>query len=598
MNSIESQNNLDAVTPSEPITTPAAEASPAAEPQEVAAAPEAAAEEAAVSSEEGSFGDVLKQFEAEHGGESTSSALDGVVVSVNDEAIVVDVGRKMEGVLRPDTPGLPSGIRPGTRMVVNITGRTDDGYYMLSTIRVEQPKDFSGLESAFQNKLVISGLVKEMVKGGLRVEVAEGINAFLPASRSGIREMADMVGLLGQQIECRITKLDVSNEERPDIVVDRRAVLEEQVAAARQAAFDSLKEGAVVEGRVRSLTEFGAFVEIAASVDGLLHVADMSWNRVEKPADVLAVGQTLPVKILKLNRDTKKISLGIKQLQPDPWTQMASTLKPGDRVQGKVVRLAEFGAFVEIAPGVDGLIHLSEMSWTKRVRRPEDVVKSGEIVEAAVLEVKAAEKRISLSLKQVLGNPWEVAETKFAPGTVVEAKVVNLAQFGAFVDLGDGIEGMIHVGDITREKRIQHPNEVLAAGQTVKAQVLELDREKKRIRLGMKQLEPTSADMFIGEHQVGEELTGRVVETHASHSKVELAEGVHARCRNKEEAAAAEAAEGGSDVTDLAAMLASRWKSGRGSGASDKGLKVGQVRRFKISAMDAATRRIEVESAD
>ncbi len=599
MNSIESHNNLDALNEAEAQASPAPVAPPEP-PAAGAAASETAETDAAVNqSEEASFEDVLKRFEAEHAAaEGQGSSLDGVVVSVTEEAIVVDVGRKMEGVLRPDHPGLPAGIRPGTRMVVNITGRTDDGYYTLSTIRVEQPKDFSGLESAFETKAVISGLVKEMVKGGLRVEIAEGIHAFLPASRSGIREMADMVGLLGQQVECRITKLDVSNPDRPDIVVDRRAVLEEQSAAAKQAAFDALKEGMVVDGRVRSLTEFGAFVEISPGVDGLLHVADLSWNRVEKPSDLLSVGQPVQVKILKLNRDSRKISLGMKQLQPDPWSQIAANLKAGDRVRGKIVRLAEFGAFVEIAPGVDGLIHLSEMSWTKKVRRPEDVVKSGEIVEAAVLEVKPQDKRISLSLKQVLGNPWEIAETKFAPGTVVEAQVVNLAQFGAFVDLGDGIEGMIHVGDITREKRIQHPKDVLSPGQVVKAQVLELDTEKKRIRLGMKQLEPTSADIFIGEHQVGELLTGRIVETHASHSKVELAEGVHARCRNKEESVAAEAGQGGSDVTDLAALLASRWKSGKSGSGSDKGLKVGQIRRFKISAMDAATRRIEVEQAD
>lgn len=604
MNSIESPNNLDALNTAESNAAPSpgtaasgsSEARPAVPPEPVAES--APAEESAAQSEEASFEDVLRKFEAEHAAEGDSSFLDGVVVSVTEDAIVVDVGRKMEGVLRPDHPGLPAGIRPGTRMVVSITGRTEDGYYTLSTIRVEQPKDFSGLESAYENKAVISGLVKEMVKGGLRVEIADGIQAFLPASRSGIREMADMVGLLGQQVECRITKLDVTNPDRPDIVVDRRAVLEEQAAAAKQAAFDALKEGMVVEGRVRSLTEFGAFVEISAGVDGLLHVADMSWNRVEKPSDLLTAGQPLQVKILKLNRDSKKISLGLKQLQPDPWSQMAASLKPGDRVRGKIVRLAEFGAFVEIAPGVDGLIHLSEMSWTKRVRRPEDVVKSGEIVEAAVLEVKPGEKRISLSLKQVLGNPWEIAETKFAPGTVVEAPVVNLVPFGAFVDLGDGIEGMIHVGDVTREKRIQHPKDVLSVGQVVKAQVLELDREKKRIRLGMKQLEPTSADVFIGEHQIGEVLTGRVVETHASHSKVELAEGVHARCKAREEAAAAEAGQSAADVTDLAALLASRWKSGKGSAGSDKGLKVGQIRRFKICAMDPATRRIEVESAD
>jgi small subunit ribosomal protein S1 len=355
----------------------------------------------------------------------------------------------------------------------------------------------------------------------------------------------------------------------------------------------------VVTGRVRTVTDFGAFVEIAPGIDGLLHVTDMSWNRVDKPSSVVSPGQTVEVKILKINRNNRKISLGMKQLTPDPWTEAASGLKPGDRVKGKVVRLAEFGAFVEIAPGVDGLIHLSEMSWSKRVRKPGDVVQVGDVVEAVVLEVKPAERRLALGLKQALGNPWDTAAERFAPGTVVEGPVTNLAQFGAFVDLGDGIEGMIHVGDITREKRVQHPKDVLSPGQVVKAQVVEVDTEKRRIRLSMKALEPTSADIFISEHQVGDLVSGRVVETHASHAKVEISEGVHARCRLPEAAAeGGKARAAAADVDGLAALLAAKWKGGGSAESDRKTLRAGQVRRFKIVALDPAHRRIEVEVAD
>lgn len=548
---------------------------------------------------ESSFGEMLAEFEAAQSNGDEGAALEGTVVSVNDDSIVVNVGRKMEGLLRRDTPGLPEDLAPGTTLMVNISGRTDDGYYLLSTIRVEQPRDFTGLQAAYEGKHVILGVVTEPVKGGLRVQVADGVHAFLPASRSGIREMAELPSLVGQQIECRVTKLDLENPERPDIVVDRRGVLEEQAAAAKREAFERLQEGMVVQGRVRTVTDFGAFIEIAPGIDGLLHVTDMSWHRVDKPSSVVSPGQILETRILKINRNNRKISLGLKQMTPDPWTGAAGSLKPGDRVRGKVVSLAEFGAFVEIAPGVDGLIHLSELSWSKRVRKPGDVVQVGDVVETVVLEVKPAERRLALGLKQALGNPWDTAETKFAPGTVVEGPVTSLAQFGAFVDLGDGIEGMIHVGDITREKRVQHPKEMLAPGQVVKAQVVELDAEKKRIRLSMKVLEPTSADIFIGEHQVGDLVSGRVVETHASHAKVEISEGVHARCRLKEAAPGGEKARAAAaDVDDLAALLAAKWKGSGGSEGDRKTLRTGQLRRFRIVALDAEHRRIEVEVAD
>lgn len=598
--------------------TPQASAVPSEVPQAPAAAPEAASvaseaapEAAAVSTApepayaaeepvefaetaDASFGDVLREFEAEHAA-GPDAILEGTILSVTPDAVVIDVGRKMEGIIRPDAPGLPQTLIPGATIHVSITGRTDDGYYTLSTIHVEQPKDFTALQAAFDQKHVISGTVTELVKGGLRVDV--GVPAFLPASRSGIREMNEMSTLIGQTIECRVTKLDVSNPDRPDVVVDRRSVLEEQSNAARAEAFAAYQEGMVLQGKVRSLTDFGAFVELAPGVDGLLHVTDISWNRVDKPASVLTAGQSVEVKILKINKQTRKIGLGMKQLTPDPWSMAVEKFKPGDRVTGKVVRLADFGAFVELLPGVDGLIHLSEMSWTKRVHKASEVLQSGEQVEVVVLEIKHSDKRISLGLKQALGNPWDDVEKKYPVGSTVEGPVTNLAAFGAFVDLGNGIEGMIHIGDITREKRLQHPKEALATGQVVKAAVVEVDKGKKRIRLSMKQLEPTSADVFISEHAVGDMLSGRVVEVHGSTAKIEISEGVHARCKLKDESPAKQQAAAETDVTDLAAMLASRWKSGPSSSSGKDSLRANQIRSFKIVALDAEARKIDVELA-
>jgi small subunit ribosomal protein S1 len=414
----------------------------------------------------------------------------------------------------------------------------------------------------------------------------------MPASRSGVREQADMEKLVGQEIQCKIIKLDTAHE---DVVVDRRAVLEEDEALAKRKAFADLKEGAVVRGTVRTVTDFGAFVDIGG-VDGLLHVADMSWTRIAKPSDVVKPGDEVQVQILKVNADTRKISLGMKQLAPDPWALAVEKFKTGDRLRGTVSRVAEFGAFVELMPGVDGLIHVSEMSWSKKIRKASEIVKVGEAVEVVVLGVNSAEHRISLGLKQALGDPWEDAEKRFAVGTVVEVPVISLAAFGAFVDLGDGVEGMIHVGDISREKRLNHPKEALTLGQTVKAAVLELDKPKRRIRLGLKQLEPTSADHYIADHKPGDVVSGRVMDVRNGRARVELGEGVHGDCAadartSKQET---EQAPRSADIGSLSAMLSARWKGG-GATSSDSELKAGQIRSFRIAQIDAANRKIELE---
>jgi small subunit ribosomal protein S1 len=541
---------------------------------------------------ETSFGEILSQFEQQH---RQAEAIEGRVLTIADDSIIIDIGRKTEGRLSIDaarTAGI-SDLKPGDTLPVSITGVDDEGYYSLSTVRIERPKDWTSLQRAFSEKANVAGVVKELVKGGLRVDV--GVKAFMPASRSGAKDGAEMEALVGQEIQCRITKLDI---EKEDVVVDRRVVLEEEIAKAREHAFSQLHEGQVVRGSVRTITEFGAFLDIGG-FDGLLHVADMSWSRSVKPGDVVHVGDQFDVKILKINRDTKKVSLGLKQLLPDPWALASEKYQMGQRIKGIVARVTDFGAFVEIEPGLDGLIHLSEMSWSKKVRKPSDVVKPGDAVEAVVLKVDPAEKRIALGLKQALGDPWEQVTDKYPVGSVVEAPIVSLAKFGAFVDLGDGIEGMIHIGDISRDKRLNHPNEVLKDGQAVRAQVLEIDKERRRLRLGMKQLEPTSADTYIAEHQVGDNVTGRVVDVSANRARVELAEGVHASCRLNQEGGTA----GGRanqdvpkpDVSALTAMLAARWKSGGPSGP--EGPKPGQIRSFRIVLLDPVQKRIDVELA-
>jgi small subunit ribosomal protein S1 len=547
-------------------------------------------------SDDSSFADILSSFEQQHADVKAGETINGTIVSVGPDAILVDIGRKTEGALslarwkevQEDEP------KAGATVVVTVGPRNAEGYYDLSTIKVQRPRDWSGLQAAFNEKRNIAGVVEELVKGGFRIDI--GVRAFMPASRSGIREADEMQKLVGQEIQCRITKLD---PEKEDVVVDRRVVLEDEQSERRQQRFAELQEGAVVSGRVRTVTDFGAFLDLGG-VDGLLHVADISWSRINKASDAIKAGDELTVKVLKIDPNTRKIGLGLKQLQDDPWTVAARTFNIGDRLNGTVSRLTDFGAFVELLPGVDGLIHLSELSWNRRVRKPGDLLKIGERVETVVLGVDAAAKRISLGYKQALGDPWEAVPQRLPPGAIIEGAITNLTPFGAFVDLGDGIEGMIHISDITNEKRLDHPKDKLVKGQTVRAAVVEIDRDRRRIRLSMKQLEPTTVDHFISEHQAGETVSGRLVEVHGDRAKVELGEGVIATCQlktEKKKEAAGAIEEKGKDVSSLSAMLAQKWKQGASSSETREAAKPGQVRTFRISSLDAGKRLIELELA-
>jgi len=538
------------------------------------------------------FGELLAEFEKTHAHAPKAGAqLQGTVISVSAEQVFLDIGFKIEGVLpRTAFENNAEAVKPGDTLPVSVTGRNEEGYYTLTRFKVAQPRDWSALEQAFEQKLAVVGTVTGVVKGGFNVDV--GVRAFMPASRSGVREAAEMEGLVGQQINCRITKLDVTDE---DVVVDRRVVLEEQARAAVEEHFGSLEEGAVVKGTVRSLMSYGAFVDIGG-VDGLLHISDMAWNRVNKPDDVLSAGQQVEVKILKIDPDTKKISLGLKQLQAEPWTTVPQRYQLNQRVRGPVTRVAEFGAFVELEPGVEGLIHVSEMSWGKKMRIASEIVKPGDIVDAVILGIKPEERRISLGLKQTLADPWTEVTRRYPVGSQVQGPVTKIMNFGAFVEIAEGVEGLVHISEITPERRLNHPSDVLRAGQVVQAQVLAIDTEKRQMKLSMKQLVPTSIDEYIAEHKVGDRVSGRVVDE----SLVELGEGIRAACRASAGAAksaaqpAAQPAK--ADMSSLSSMLQARWKgSTPATGAGPEPIQAGQIRTFRIVKLEPERKIIEVE---
>jgi small subunit ribosomal protein S1 len=546
-----------------------------------------------------SFADAFSQYEKSHSRkpEDASRAREGTVIAVTADSVLVDFGYKSEGIfLLTEFQNDREPPKPGDKLLVSVKGRNPEGYYELTRGKVERPRDWDALEKAFNDKTTIVGTVTGVVKGGLSVDV--GVRAFMPGSRSGTREAAEMEKLVGQEIRCRITKLDVTEE---DVVVDRRIIAEEEESATKGRRFSELREGDTVRGTVRNLADYGAFVDIGG-VDGLLHVGEISWQRVEKPSDVLTVGDEIESRVLKIDPEKRRISLSMKQLQAHPWDVVPDKYKVGERVRGTVTRVMDFGAFVELEPGIEGLIHVSEMSWAKRVRTAGDLVKPGETVEAVILGVNTSERRISLGLKQALGDPWAQVAKRIAPGSVVEGPITNITKFGAFVQTAEGVEGMIHISEISAEKRINHPQEVLKVGQVVKAQVLAVDIEKRNMRLSIKQLVPSGVDEYIAEHKEGDVVTGRMVEVTGEQARVELGEGVSATCRMDAQTVVAKATpaplSAKADLSSLGSMLKARWKSGASSTeAKPENARSGQIRKFRISKLDKDAKKIELELA-
>jgi small subunit ribosomal protein S1 len=523
------------------------------------------------------------------------------VIAVTGDSVFLDIGFKSEGVLplavfqeKNET------VKAGDKMPVSVKGRDPEGYYQLTRTRVERPKDWSALEKAFAEKATIVGTVTGVIKGGLSVDI--GVRAFMPGSRSGSRDAAELEKMVEQEIFCRIIKLDIADE---DVVVDRRVVMEEQERSTQERLYAQMKEGDVVSGKVRSLMDYGAFVDLGG-VDALLHVSDISWSRVTKPADVLVEGQAVEARVLKISEESgkRRISIGMKQLMTHPWDAVAGKYNVGERVRGAITRVAEFGAFVELEPGIEGLIHVSEMSWGKKMRSASTLVKPGEVVDAVILGVNTAERRISLGLKQALGDPWADAGQRFAADTVVEGPVVSITKFGAFVQIAEGVEGLIHISEMSAEKRINHPQDMVRLGQIVRAQVLAIDTEKRQLRLSMKQLVPTSRDEYMAEHKEGDVVTGRLMEVSGADARVELGEGIHANCRLQKSSAAGKNAQADAppsssakaDLSSLGSMLQARWKSGATAGeAKAEPVQAGQIRKFRIVRLDAAAKKIEVE---
>ncbi len=547
-----------------------------------------------------------------------SKQIDATVVAVSADTVFLDIGYKTEGILPLSGFGAnEKAVEPGDVVRVTVKGRDADGYYELTRQRTATPKDYSSLEEAFEAKGTVLGTVTGVVKGGLTVDI--GMRAFMPSSRTGTRDAAEMEKLVGQEIRVRITQLDLEGGEsgRPDAVVDRRSVLEEEQRANADARFSELAEGQTVQGTVRSLTDFGAFVDLSGA-DALLHISDMAWHRVGNPAEIVSVGDVIEAKILKIDSSDaskRRIAVGLKQLQAHPWDTVPERFHLGDKVTGTVTRDADFGAFVELAPGVEGLIHISEMAWGKKARKPSDIVKVGDTVETVILAIDTEQKRIGLGLKQALGDPWVEVVKTIHPGAVVEGPVSRITKFGAFVELAPGVEGLVHISEITAEKRLNHPSDALRVGEMVKAQVLDIDREKRQLKLSIKQMVPTGLDEFILEHAVGDTVTGRIIDIDrvSNTARVELGEGIIAPCPVPPEDptdAGTPAPTSGApvDLSQLGSLLAAKWKTDvsakpqntakPAAAAKDAtSLAAGQVRSFRLKELEPETKKIALELA-
>ncbi|HET7291957.1 MAG TPA: 30S ribosomal protein S1 [Vicinamibacteria bacterium] len=448
----------------------------------------------------------------------------GVVLQVSASEVIVDVGYKSEGMIALDEFRDEAGqvsVKPGDVVDVLLEKTEDkEGYIVLSKEKAEKMKVWDDVERAYQERRVVTGRVIERVKGGLAVDI--GVRAFLPGSQVDVRPVRNLDALRGQELRMRVIKV---NKKRGNIVLSRKAVLEEENAERKRDTLETLEEGKVLVGVVKNITEYGAFVDLGG-IDGLLHITDMSWGRVNHPSEVVNVGDEVKVVVLKFDRDSERVSLGYKQLKADPWSTASIRYPVGARVKGKVVSLTDYGAFVELEEGVEGLIHVSEMSWSKKVKHPSKILNVAQEVECVVLGIDQEAHRISLGLKQTESNPWEQLAGKYPVGSRIKGKVRNLTEFGAFVEVEEGIDGLIHISDLSWTKRVKHPSEILKKGDVVEAVVLNIDADNQRLSLGLKQLATDIWDEFFSHHKVGDIVEGKIVRLTNFGAFVELAEGI------------------------------------------------------------------------
>ncbi len=470
------------------------------------------------------FGALLAAFEGTRSTVIEGQVVTGTVMEVLANHVVVDVGFKSEGMVPlsefagPD--GKPS-VKKGDRVDVLLERAEDaDGYVVLSRDKAEKIKIWEAVEKAFNDNLPIVGRVLERIKGGLAVDI--GVRAFLPGSLVDVRPVRDLESLLGQDIQTRVIKV---NRRRGNIVLSRKAVLEEENKKKKTQTLELLQEGAVMMGIVKNITDYGAFIDLGG-IDGLLHITDMSWGRVGHPSEMFQISQEVEVVVLKFDPETERVSLGYKQRKADPWEVSAEMYPIGKRVQGKVVSLTNYGAFVELEEGIEGLIHVSEMSWTKKIKHPSQVVQASQEVECVVLDLDQENRRISLGLRQLEPNPWDEIAARYEVGSVVRGKVRNLTDFGAFLEVEDGIDGLVHISDLSWTRRVSHPSEILKKGDEVEAVVLNIDPAAQRLSLGIKQLQPDAYQEFFDRYRVGDILVGKVVRMTDFGLFVELRDGV------------------------------------------------------------------------
>jgi small subunit ribosomal protein S1 len=446
----------------------------------------------------------------------------GRVVQVRDSEVLIDVGYKSEGSI-PIEEFQRSGVLPkvGDEIEVYLEAKEDnEGLIVLSKDKADKIKVWDAVSRAHERGTPVEGRVVEVVKGGLAVDV--GVKAFLPGSQVDLRPVKNLAAMLGQTIRAKVIKL---NRRRGNVVLSRRAVLEEEREEKKKHTLEVLQEGMALSGIVKNITDYGAFIDLGG-IDGLLHVTDMSWGRVGHPSEIFQVGDQVEVVVLHFDRESGRVSLGYKQKSSDPWETVETRFAPGTRAAGKVVSLTNYGAFVELEPGVEGLVHVSEMSWTRRVRHPSKLVSVGDTVDVVVLDVNRASKRISLGMKQVEPDPWATIEERYRPGTRMPGRVRNLTDFGAFVELEPGVDGLLHISDMSWTRNIGHPSEILKKGQELETQILSVDRENKRISLGLKQIQPDPWDSVASRYPMGSRVTGRVVRLTDFGAFVELEPGI------------------------------------------------------------------------
>ncbi|HXB68571.1 MAG TPA: 30S ribosomal protein S1 [Candidatus Acidoferrales bacterium] len=463
---------------------------------------------------------------------AADEVLQGTVLGIKGKDVIIDFGYKSEGVVPIEQFLSPSGeltVHVGDAVDVMIDPSEQiEGYVLLSHTRAARLRIWDNLDKAYENQLVLSGRVLGRVKGGLAVDV--GIKAFMPGSQADPRPVHNLDSLVGQDVPVKIIKL---NRRRGNVVVSRKTAIEEEINVRKSVTLEHLAEGAVVTGIVKNLTDYGAFIDLGG-IDGLLHVTDMSYGRITHPSELLHVNQEISVKVLKFDRNKERVSLGLKQLEPDPWDTVIERYPVNTRVIGRVVNVTDYGAFVELEPGVEGLIHISEMTWSRRMKHPSKVVKPGDQVEAVVLEVHPKDRRISLGLKQLEPNPWTTIDKRYSVGSVVEGRVRNMTDFGAFIEIEEGIDGLVHVSDLSWTKRVKHPSEVLKKGQIVQAVILNIDSGSHRLSLGIKQLQPDAWESYFQNHHSGDTVHGRVCRLASFGAFVELAEGVEGLCHFSE----------------------------------------------------------------